>query len=53
MAVDEESVARVGSAVMAVPETFDWVPGLVTLTVLVMVQVKVAEPLSSRRCRWR
>jgi hypothetical protein len=29
---------------MAVPETLDWVPGLVTATVLVMVQVKLAVP---------
>ena len=28
---------------MAVPEMLVWVPGLVTETVLVMVQVKVAE----------
>ena len=44
MAVDEESVALIGRAVMAVPETLDWSPGLVTVTVLVMVQVKVAWP---------
>ena len=30
--------------VMAVPETLDWLPGLVTDTVLVTVQVKVAVP---------
>ena len=30
--------------VTAVPETFAWLPGLVTVTVLVMVQVKVAQP---------
>ena len=29
---------------MAVPDTLDWLPGLVTDTVLVMVQLKVAEP---------
>ena len=29
---------------MAVPDTLDWSPGLVTDTVLVMVQVKVAVP---------
>ena len=29
---------------MAVPEVLVWVPGLVTATVLVMFQVKVAEP---------
>ena len=44
MAADEVSVAAIDRAVMAVPETFDWLPGLVTVTVLVMVQVKLAEP---------
>ena len=29
---------------MAVPEASDWAPGLVTVTVLVTVQVKLAEP---------
>ena len=29
---------------MAVPETLDWLPGLVTLTTLPMLQVKVVEP---------
>jgi hypothetical protein len=42
VAVDEESVAELVRAVMAEPETFDLVPGLVTVTVLVMFQVKVA-----------
>ena len=37
---DDESVAVTGAAVMAVPETSVWLPGLVTDTVLVMVQVK-------------
>ena len=45
VAVDEESLAELSRAVMAVPETLDWAPGLVTDTVLVMVQVKLAEPL--------
>ena len=45
MAVDDESVAVMGRAVMAVPETLDWSPGLVTVTVLVMVQVKLAAPV--------
>ena len=45
MAVEEESVALTTSGVMAVPDTLDWLPGLVTDTVLVTVQVKVAEPL--------
>ena len=44
VAVDDESVAELWSVVMAVPDTLDWVPGLVTVTVLVMFQVKVAEP---------
>ena len=44
VAPDWESVALICRAVMAVPETLDWVPGLVTDTVLVMFQVKVAEP---------
>ena len=44
MAVDEESVALIGTAVMAVPEPSVWSPGLVTDTVLVMVQVKVVLP---------
>ena len=44
MAVDEESVAVTGTGVMAVPETSDWSPGLVTDTVLVMVQVKLVDP---------
>ena len=44
VAPDGESVAVIWRAVMAVPETLDWVPGLVTATVLVMVQVKVAVP---------
>ena len=30
---------------MAVPEAFDWCPGLVTDTVSVTVQVKLAEPV--------
>jgi hypothetical protein len=31
---------------MAVPETFDLVPGFVTVTVLVMFQVNVVDPLN-------
>ena len=42
-AVDEESAALASKVVMAMPETLDWGPGLVTDTVLVMVQVKLAE----------
>ena len=53
MAPDWESVALICRAVMAVPDTFDWVPGLVTATVLVMVQVKVAVPCEARSDRWR
>jgi hypothetical protein len=44
VAPDWVSVAAICRAVMAVPETLDWVPGLVTATVLVMVQVKLAVP---------
>ena len=44
MAVDEESVADTATGVMAVPDTFDWSPGLVTVTVLVIVQVKDVVP---------
>ena len=51
VAVDDESEAVTGTGVMAVPETSDWSPGPVTDTVLVMVQVKVAEP-DSRLHRW-
>ena len=46
MAVDDVSVADTVSGVMAVPAALDWSPGLVTDTVLVTVQVKVAEPLA-------
>ncbi len=35
-------MAKVG---MAVPDRFDWFPGLVTETLLVTVQPKVADPL--------
>ena len=44
MAVDDESVALTGTAVMAVPDPLVWSPGLVTDTVLVMVQVKLVFP---------
>jgi hypothetical protein len=44
VAPDWESVAAICRLLMAVPETLDWVPGLVTATVLVMVQVKLAVP---------
>ena len=54
VAVDEVSVAAGVRVVMAAPEALDLVPGLVTATVLVMVQVKltelangVGEPLSA------
>ena len=39
VAVDEESEADGLSVEMALPDTWDWVPGLVTDTVLVMFQV--------------
>ena len=41
VAPDWVSVAEFGTAVMAVPVTADWLPGLATVTVLVMFQVKV------------
>ena len=46
VAVDDVSVAVAVMLVIAVPDTFDLavVPGLVTAMVLVMFQVKVAEP---------
>ena len=44
VAPDWVSDALLESDVMAVPVTFDLAPGLVTVTVLVIVQVKVAEP---------
>ena len=40
----ELSVAEIDSVVMAEPETFDWLPGLVTVMLPVTVQVKDAEP---------
>ena len=46
-AVGEESVAAPSSGVMAAPLTLDWAPGLVTDTVLVIVQANVVEPLKS------
>jgi hypothetical protein len=45
VAVDEESEAEGVSELMAVPDTLVWVPGLVTVTVLLMFQVKVADPV--------
>jgi hypothetical protein len=45
VAPDWESVAALSSAAMGEPDTSDWAPGLVTDTVLVMVQVKVAAPV--------
>ena len=44
VAVLAESVALRATAVMAAPVVADWAPGLVTLTWLVTVQVKLAEP---------
>jgi hypothetical protein len=41
VAVDEESVALTESGLIAVPDGSDWSPGLVTDTVLVMVQLNV------------
>jgi hypothetical protein len=45
-ATGEESVADRLSAVMGVPEVEVWEPGLVTETVLVMLQVKEVDPLN-------
>ena len=45
VAADDESEAVFVTVEMALPDTWDWVPGLVTDTVLVMFQVKVAEPV--------
>jgi Rieske Fe-S protein len=44
VAVDDESVAELVSVLMAEPDTWVWAPGFVTVTVLVMFQVKVVEP---------
>ena len=44
VAVGDVSVAALGSVVTVGPESLDWAPGLVTETVLVIVQVKLAEP---------
>ena len=41
---DSESVAELVTAVMAVPVTADVLPGFATVTVLVIVHVKVAVP---------
>ena len=42
VAVDDESEAAIGAGVIAEPDASDWSPGLVTDTVLVMVQVNDA-----------
>jgi hypothetical protein len=44
VAVDEVSVAPVATEVMADPDTSVWLETLFEVTVLVMVQVKVANP---------
>ena len=44
MAVGEESVGPVVTGAMAEPETVDWSPGEVTVTMLVTDHEKVAEP---------
>ena len=51
-AADEESVAEFARALTADPETSDWLPGLVTDTELVIVQVNDVEPAAPSR-RWR
>ena len=43
VAVDDVSLEVGVNDVMAAPETLDLVPGLVTVTVLVMVQVRLTE----------
>ena len=43
VAVDDVSLEVGVNDVMAVPETLDFGPGLVTATVLVMVQVRLTE----------
>ena len=44
VAVDEESEADGVRVEMALPDTWDWVPGLVTDTALVTVHEKEVEP---------
>ena len=44
VAPDWESVAAICRLLMAAPEVLDCVPGLVTATVLLMAQVKLADP---------
>ena len=44
VAVDDESEADGASVEMALPDTWDWVPGLVTDTALVTVHEKEVEP---------
>ena len=48
VAVDDEVVADRVSEAIAVPEFLVWAPGLVTVTVLLTVQLKVAEPWAPR-----
>ena len=40
MAVDDESSAATGNEVIAAPDSPDWLPGSVTVTVLTTVQAK-------------
>jgi hypothetical protein len=47
VAVDDESWDELLSGVMAEPVTLDWLPGLVTVTVLVMFQVNVVLALNA------
>ena len=47
VAPDWESVAELVTAVMAVPVTVDWLPGLATVTVLVTFQVNDAVAVSA------
>jgi hypothetical protein len=45
VAVDEVSLAAAPTGVMAVPDRFDWLPGFVSVTVLVMVHVNGTDPV--------
>ena len=45
VAPDAESLAAMDNGLMAAPETLFWFPGLVTVTVLVIVQLNEAELL--------
>ena len=48
VAVEDDVVAESVRVAMAVPEFLVWAPGLVTVTMLLTVQLKVADPVSPR-----